>query len=109
MHEDIICSNSYLLTCKELTKCDYQTVGKLFHDTLNILWPNEIKYNKVFLFLTDAVPYMVKTADSLTVLYPNMIHVTCVAHDLHRVCETIRLEYPNIDNIISCVKKVSNF
>lgn len=104
MHGDK-CSKSYLLTCEELSKCNYQTVGKLFHDALNILWPNDIKYNKVFLFLTDAAPYMVKTANTLTVLFPNMIHVTCVAHGLHRVCETIRLEYPNIDNMISCVKK----
>jgi len=49
---------------------------------------------------------MVKTANTLTGLFPNMIHVTCVAHGLHRVCETIRLEYPNIDNMVNCVKKV---
>lgn len=47
-----------------------------------------------------------KTADSLTDLFPNMIHVTCAGHRLYRVRETIRLKYTNIDNMISCFKKV---
>jgi len=34
---------------------------------------------------------MVKTADSLNVLFSNMIHVTSVAHELYGVCETIGL------------------
>ena len=34
-----------------------------------------------------------------------MIHVTCVAHALHRVCETIRVLYPNVDKLIANAKK----
>ncbi|VVC26795.1 Hypothetical protein CINCED_3A018020 [Cinara cedri] len=49
MHEEI-CSKSYLLTCEELSKCNYQTVGNLFHDALIILWPNDIKYNTFFFY-----------------------------------------------------------
>lgn len=64
---------------------------------------DKIQYS--FLFLTIAAPYLVKTAETLIVLFPNMIHVTCVAHGQHRVCETIRLEYPKIASMISCVKK----
>lgn len=48
-----------------------------------------------------------KTTDSPIVLIPNMIHVTCVANGIKRVCGTIiRLDpkYPNIDNMVSCVK-----
>lgn len=44
-------------------------------------------------------------ANYLTVLFLNIIHVTCAVHGLHRVCETIRLEYQNIENMTSCVKK----
>jgi hypothetical protein len=64
---------------------------------------------RFFLFLIDAAPYNMKTADSLTILFPNIMHVTCVVHslhDTHMVYKTITLEYPNIDNMISCVKKV---
>jgi len=34
-----------------------------------------------------------------------MIHVNCAAYGLYRMCEAIKLEYPNIDNMISRVKK----
>ncbi|KAL4119419.1 hypothetical protein QTP88_012228 [Uroleucon formosanum] len=32
---------------------------------------------------------MVKTGDALKVFYPNIIHVTCVAHMLNRVAEKL--------------------
>lgn len=35
-----------------------------------------------------------------------MTHVTCITHALHRVAETIRNSYENVDQIISNVKKV---
>ena len=35
-----------------------------------------------------------------------MIHVTCVAHALHRVCETICVLYPNVDKLIANANKV---
>ncbi|KAL4092194.1 hypothetical protein QTP88_026736 [Uroleucon formosanum] len=47
---------------------------------------------------------MVKVADSLTVLF--LIHLTCLAHEIHRVCETIRAEYTTIDKMIANVKKI---
>jgi len=45
----------------------------------------QIKYNKVILFLTDAALYMVKMADPLTVLFPNMIYLTCATHEKHNI------------------------
>jgi len=30
------------------------------------------------LFVSDAAPYMIKAAKSLQLLYPKMIHVTCL-------------------------------
>jgi len=35
-----------------------------------------------------------------------MIHVTCLAHALHRVAEEIRIHFPNVDELINNVKKV---
>ena len=48
---------------------------------------------------------MIKAGEGLSVSYPKMIHVTCVAHALHRVCETIRVLYPNVDKLIANAKK----
>ncbi|KAL4091382.1 hypothetical protein QTP88_026081 [Uroleucon formosanum] len=97
-------SEPWLLISEELFKCNFQTVGKLFNDAMQLLWPSGVKYENVLLFVTDASPYMVKAADSLTVLF--LIHLTCLAHEIHRVCETIRAEYTTIDKMIANVKKI---
>ena len=49
---------------------------------------------------------MVKAGQALSVVYPKMIHLTCVAHAFHRVAEVIRGNYPKVDLLISSVKKV---
>jgi hypothetical protein len=49
---------------------------------------------------------MLKAAKGLKMLYPRMVHLTCLAHGLHRVAEEIRGNYPNVDSLISNVKKI---
>jgi hypothetical protein len=49
---------------------------------------------------------MVKAANSLQALYSKMVHVTCLAHAHHRVAETIRGKFNNVDRLVSNVKKV---
>jgi len=64
---------------------------------------------KFFLFLTDITPlFAIYAGNNRLFYYIVSKYDTCniCAHTLHRVCETIRLEYPNIDNMISYVKKV---
>ena len=70
------------------------------------LWPKGIQHDDVILFVSDAAPYnMVKAAKSIQAFHSNMIHVTCLAHGLHRVCEKIRTEFPKVDELISNMKK----
>ena len=38
--------------------------------------------------------------------YPNRIHVTCVAHGIHRICETLRDSFPDVKRLISCARKI---
>ncbi|KAL4135648.1 hypothetical protein QTP88_007246 [Uroleucon formosanum] len=57
--------------------------------------------------LTDGpAPYMVKAAKSIQAFYSKMVHITCLAHGLHRVCEKIRAEFPKVDELILNMKKV---
>jgi hypothetical protein len=35
------------------------------------------------------------------VTYPKLTHVKYVAHALHKVCETFRVLYPNVDKLVS--------
>jgi hypothetical protein len=42
----------------------------------------------------------------LTEHYPELIHVTCVAYSLHRVCETIHVFYPNVNKLVATEIKI---
>ncbi|KAB0790223.1 hypothetical protein PPYR_15446, partial [Photinus pyralis] len=98
-------SKSYLLNIQILDRVNHSTVAKFFNDSLTLLWPEGIRYDNVLLFLSDAAPYIVKAGSGLKVLYPKLVHVTCLAHGLHRVAETIRTHYKDVDLLVSCVKK----
>ena len=99
-------SKPYLLTSEVLEQTNHHTIARLFSESLTLLWPNGVKHDNVLLFVSDAAAYMVKAATGLKVLYPKMIHVTCLAHASHRVAETVRAFYPEVDRLISAVKKV---
>lgn len=99
-------SKVYLLTSEQLAKSNSTTVSQLFTNALNLLWPAGIKHDNVLLFLTDAAPYMKKAGRALKVLFPAMLHLTCLAHALHRVAEEIRGLFPDVDLLISNVKKI---
>lgn len=60
----------------------------------------------MLLVATDAAAYMISAMKSLRVLFPKMLHVTCLVHGLHRLAEFIRQEYPEVNELISCVKAV---
>ena len=63
-------------------------------------------YGNVLLVVTDAAPYMVKAMNGVQSLYPKMIHVTCLAHGLHRVAECIRTSYPDVNRLIATGKSI---
>lgn len=99
-------SKSFLLNIQVLDRVNHSTVAKFFNDSLAFLWPGGVQYDNVLLFLSDAAPYVVKAGAGLKVLYPKLIHLTCLAHGLHRVAETIRVKYKDVDLLVSNVKKV---
>ncbi|KRZ82536.1 hypothetical protein T08_6973 [Trichinella sp. T8] len=99
-------SKEYLLTSEVLEKSNSSTIAQLFTSSLAALWPEGIRYENVLLFVTDAAPYMKKAADALKLLFPNMLHLTCLAHGLHRIAEHIRCLFPDVDRLISNVKKL---
>lgn len=95
----------FLIKTEMYTTVDHKVIARLFSDSLDYLGPGFDK-DKVLLFLTDAAPYMVAAANVLCQIYDKLVHVTCVVHGLHRVCEQIRIEYSNVNSLISNVKKV---
>ena len=63
-----------------------------------LLWPEGIRYNDILLFVTDAAPYIVKAGKVVQAFYQKMVHITCLAHNLHRVAEEIRANFSQVRN-----------
>ena len=63
-----------------------------------------IAREKFLLLLSDAARYMIKAAETLKILYPRLLHVTCIAHLLHNCAEHIRAHFKAADNLISSIK-----
>ncbi|CAB0040086.1 unnamed protein product [Trichogramma brassicae] len=59
------------------------------------------EFDKISRQPADAAPYMLKAGRSLQPFYPNMIHVTCFAHALHRLAEKIRATFNNVNELIA--------
>lgn len=96
----------FLLHVKELEKVNRTLIFKLFDKSMNFLWPESIKHDDVLLFLSDAVLYLVESGNAIQNLYSKIIYVTCFAHGLQRLAETIRMNNIKIDKIIANAKKV---
>ncbi|XP_050530617.1 uncharacterized protein LOC126899610 [Daktulosphaira vitifoliae] len=95
-----------LVNCEHLQKTNSTTIAHLFDRTMNLIWPQGVEHNNVLLLVSDAAPYMVKAGSAIQIFFPKMLHVTCLAHALHRVAEQIRSDFPLVDKLISSVKKV---
>jgi hypothetical protein len=106
----------YLLNKEILDKANYSKITKLFDKSMFLLWPDGIRHDDVFLFLSDAAPYIINAGTTIKTLYSikttiktlysKMIHVTCLAHSIYRVAEDIRGKFPEIDKLIAKIKLI---
>ena len=83
----------FLLACEVLERVNNSPIAVVFDHAMNLLWPDKVERENVLLFISDAALYMIK---ALQLLYPKMIHVTWLAHALHRVAEEVRGSYPEV-------------
>lgn len=95
-----------LLKMYNLEKANNSTVMRSVIDACGVLWPGGIQYDKVISVVSDQAAYMVLAVTNLKALFPNLHHVTCLAHSLHRVCESVRNEYSNANEFIGSMRKV---
>ena len=76
----------------------------MVEDTINLL---EIQDKKLFkVLLSDQATYMVKAGKNLKEIYECLIHISCIVHGLHRVCEEIRAMCPKLHQLITKVKQI---
>ncbi|KAF7684873.1 hypothetical protein CDIK_4378, partial [Cucumispora dikerogammari] len=72
---------------------------------LDELFTTKDQYNNVRLIISDAAPYAIKVGKLLKAIIPEIKHVTCIIHELHRVVEFLRSKCCNIDRLVSFIKK----
>jgi len=96
---------TYVIHTEYLDKVNHSTIFQLFDKSMHILWPNNVNHEDILLFVSDAAPYMKKAGRCIQTLYPKALHVTCLAHALHNVCEEVRAHFPKVDRLIAEMKK----
>lgn len=99
-------STPYLVACKVLEKTNHSTIARFINDSIKSLFPDSSMDEKICVFVSDGAPYMVKAGQALKVFYPKLLHITCLAHGLHRLAEEIRSEFSTVNKLISSTKKV---
>jgi hypothetical protein len=96
----------FLIASSELERTNAATVSTFVNDAFIRFYAGEPFSSKILLLVTDAAPYMGLAGRNLTQLYPNLIHVTCIAHAVHRVCKKVREMFPDVNRLISSAQKI---
>lgn len=101
-------SISHLFYSVHLEKSpDHQNVQAEFEKSLELLYGNDLDHSKIYLLLSDSAKYMTKFVNNLkeSHLYPNLLHVKCLAHFIHIICNNIRKANPNVDKFFTMLNK----
>ena len=96
----------FLIDMRFVSSANNFTITQAVTDALTILWPEGIKYEKFLVLITDAVNYMKKAGRALKLIYPNLIHITCVAHGLHNLAQYLMKSYKDVNRLVVCGKKI---
>lgn len=96
----------YLIASVELEVTNAASICSFTNDALIQFYKGESFSDKVLLFVSDAAPYMIRAGKNLKAFYRNMIHVTCLAHGLHRLCEKVRECFDDVNKLISWARKI---
>lgn len=99
-------SKPVLLNTIFLDKTNNTTVQQAVNKACVTLYGPDIPYEKVWLFITDQAPYMIKAGKGLKEIYPHMKHVTCLIHGLNRICEFVKKQYDDVNELVASMKAV---
>lgn len=91
--------NPIVLTVKSLNKANFQTILKLFNDSMSVLWPEKLLPDKVLLYITDTASYIIKPVQTLKMFYSKLL-ITYMAYGLHKVLEAIRDKFLKVYKFI---------
>ena len=95
-------NKTYLLNC--IVVKDSVNATTIIHLIDDVIKKNNIRRENFNLLLSDAASYLILANRTLKILYPQMVHITCLSHLLHNCALKIRQEYKQIDKLISSIK-----
>ena len=73
----------FLIHVSELEKTNASTIVETVQEALRILWNGAPeKTDKLLYLVTDSAAYMLKAGKILKMLYPKLLHSTCLSHGL---------------------------
>ena len=64
------------------------------------------EHSRANVFLSDGAACMVKCGHDLNIFYPDMVHIRCVAHGLHLICEKVQEKFPDVNLLIAAMKMI---
>lgn len=99
-------SKTHLIDVQYIDSTNHATVAHVIVDALKTVLGEGNDFSKILLLVTDSAAYMHKMADGISSLLPNCIHVTCLAHSLHRIADFVRSNNSAVDSMIANAKKV---
>ena len=77
---------------------------KIIHELDDVIKKFKVRREDVNLLISDAASYMCRTGNVLKEIYPNLLHVTCLAHLMHNCTWKIKSFYKEVDDLIAAVK-----
>ena len=97
----------FLLNVSEIEKVNSIQMMNFFLDSISLIYSQSIFYTEnLLLLVTDNASYMRKFGKNLKCLSKKIVHLSCLVHFLHRISENIRSNFPDIDSLVSCIKKI---
>jgi hypothetical protein len=97
---------SMLLSTTFIERTNNKTVNQCIIDSLNKLWCGSIHYERLQLVVSDQASYLLKGIKHLKTIFPNLNHITCIVHALHRVVTVIREDNNEVNEFISLFKQI---
>ena len=95
-------NHSFLTTVKCLeSNVNSNVISQIVDDSVKEM---NIERGNLCLLLSDAAAYMKLSGNILKSLYPNLIHITCLAHLIHNCSLKVKQSYPRVDAIIATTK-----
>jgi len=98
-------SKPMLLSTTFINQTNCKTISQCVIDSMIKLYNGPPLYDKLWLIVTDRASYMLKAIKQLKDTFPNLNHITCIVHALHRVNLVIK-NNNEVNELISLFKEI---